>query len=196
MELQNRKILTLFVLALFPASLWAHQGGDIAGGLISGLKHPVTGLDHVVAMIAVGLWGAQLKKPAIWVLPVVFPIIMAVGGALGVAGVPVPGIEIGIAASAIVLGLMVLTAAKPSMWLAITIVAVFAVFHGYAHGTELPDSAEPLAYAVGFVTMTGLLHVSGILIGLIGDLKVGKIIVRLLGALVSMVGIYYLINAI
>ena len=98
----------------------------------------LSGLDHVLAMIAVGLWGAQLGAPAIWLLPVTFPMVMAVGGFIGLVGIPLPGVEIGIALSALLLGLMVASEAKPSLAIAATIVAFFAIFHGHAHGTELP----------------------------------------------------------
>ena len=113
-------------------------------------------------MLAVGLWGAFLGLPAIWILPVVFPLVMALGGVLGILGVPLPGIEIGIAVSAVVLGLMVALAAKPHIAVAAILVGAFAIFHGHAHGTELPDGANALAYALGFVIATGLLHLAGI----------------------------------
>jgi urease accessory protein len=177
-------------------SSWAHQGEDVAGGLWSGLSHPVTGLDHVVAMVAVGLWGAQLRSPAIWILPVVFPLIMSVGGSLGAAGVILPGIEVGIALSAIVLGILVAMAKRTSLGIAIAIIAVFAIFHGFAHGAELPHAVNALSYGAGFVIMTGLLHLSGILVGTINNSKPGKRIVQFLGVVVGLTGIYFLTQAI
>src|SRR3546814_18852902 len=114
---------------------------------VSGFAHPILGWDHVVAMVAVGLWGAFLGAPAIWILPVVFPLVMAFGGALGVLGVAVPAVEVGIAGSAVVLGLLVALAARPPLWVAAVIVAAFAVFPGHAPGTELPEAADPLPYA-------------------------------------------------
>jgi urease accessory protein len=176
-------------------SIFAHDSGDVAGGLLSGFMHPITGLDHVVAMVAVGLWGAQLKGRSIWVLPVVFPMLMAIGGALGVTGISIPWVEIFIALSGIVLGLMVALEIKMKLPYAILIVAFFAVFHGYAHGTELPHSASPLAYGLGFVITTGLLHLTGILIGTLHKLKIGRVIIRILGAGVTLVGVYFLIMA-
>ena len=107
-------------------------------GFLTGFRHPISGLDHVVAMIAVGLWGAQLGAPAIWLLPVAFPIVMAFGGMLGLLGVPLPGTEIGIAASAIMLGAAVMLEIRPPLALAAVVVAFFAIFHGHAHGSELP----------------------------------------------------------
>jgi urease accessory protein len=155
--------------------------------------HPVLGPDHVIAMIAVGLWGAQLGSPAIWVLPITFPLVMALGGVLGVLGVPVPSVEIGIAASAIVLGAMVAAAARPPLWLAITIVGVFAVFHGHAHGTELPQAVNPLAYGIGFVVATGLLHLCGILVGLLVAWPLGERAVRVCGVVIAVGGGWFLL---
>ena len=154
--------------------------------------HPLRGLDHIVAMVAVGLWGAFLGAPAIYVLPIVFPVVMAMGGALGVLGVPIPGIEIGIALSAIVLGMMVLAAARPPLWVAAVLVGFFAVFHGHAHGTELPGSANPLTYAVGFVVATGLLHLAGIAFGVLERWPAGRIGIRSAGALISVIGLLFL----
>jgi urease accessory protein len=191
----NKRIVST-ILLLVPARALAHVTGDVAGGLASGFLHPISGLDHVVAMVAVGLWGAQLGKPAIWILPVTFPIVMAFGGVLGVRGVPMPPVEVGIALSAIVLGGVVAMAARPPLWVAAVVVGVFAVFHGYAHGTELPRSASPLAYGAGFVLTTGMLHVCGITIGTINRWPRGARVIRLCGAVVVAVGVYFLIGAI
>jgi urease accessory protein len=179
-----------------PATAFAHVEGGAAAGLVSGFLHPLSGWDHILAMIAVGIWGAQLGRPAIWVLPVTFPLVMAVGGFLGLVGVPVPGVEPGIAASAIVLGSMVATAARPPLWLAITIVAVFAVFHGYAHGAELGPGASAVAYSAGFVVATGLLHGLGILIGLAHRWPSGRQVLRVLGALVVGAGAFFMYRAV
>ncbi len=187
---------TLFlVLMLYATAASAHQGGT-AGGFFSGFMHPVLGWDHVVAMVAVGLWGAFLGSPAIWVLPVVFPMVMAFGGALGVLGVPIPSVEIGIALSAIVLGAMVALAARPPIWIAAVIVGAFAVFHGHAHGTELPASANPLAFSLGFVISTGLLHISGIAFGLLVRWPAGRVAVRAVGAGIAMAGVGFLAGAV
>jgi urease accessory protein len=143
-------------------------------------------------MVAVGLWGAFLGGRAVWLLPVVFPVVMAFGGSLGVMGVPVPGVEIGIALSAIILGLMVLFAAKPALWISAGIVGAFAIFHGHAHGSELPESANPITYAVGFVVATGLLHLVGIAFGLLVKWPAGRIAVRLGGAAIACIGALFL----
>ena len=186
--------IAVMVGLLTPALALAHIAqGDISGGFVSGFAHPILGLDHVVAMVAVGLWGAQLGSPAIWVLPVTFPLVMAFGGLLGGLNIQIPGIEIGIAASAIALGLMVTFAARPPLWAAGILVGLFAIFHGYAHGAELPKSANPLAFAMGFVIATGSLHVIGILIGLINRWPWGMRSLRTGGAAIAVCGLYFLV---
>ena len=180
------------VLVGLPATASAHTETGTVGGLISGFSHPISGLDHIVAMVAVGLWGAFLGGQAMWTLPVVFPVVMAFGGALGVLGVPIPGVETGIAVSGVVLGLMVAGAVKPPLWVAAVIVGVFAIFHGVAHGRELPQAANPVTYAVGFVISTGLLHLSGITLGLLTRWPWGRITVRITGVAIAAVGFGFL----
>lgn len=184
----------VFLSLMCPAMVLAHTEGGLAGGFVSGFVHPIAGWDHVVAMVAVGLWGAFLGSPAIWLLPVVFPLVMALGAVLGVLGVPVPAVEAGIAGSAIVLGVLILFAARLPLWLAAIIVGGFAIFHGYAHGTELPEAANPFAYGVGFVIATGLLHLVGILFGLLVRWPLGIYAVRGCGGLIALVGSIYLIG--
>src|SRR5512136_2618933 len=155
-------VAILIAAAATPA--FAHTG-SMSGGFMGGFAHPLFGPDHVVAMVAVGLWGAFLGPPAIWLLPIVFPLVMAFGGVIGILGVPLPGVETAIALSAVVLGTMVALAARPPLWVAALIVGAFAIFHGHAHGAELPPGADVVAYSVGFVVATGLLHLTGIAIG-------------------------------
>ncbi len=169
-----------------------HEGG-VAEGFLSGFLHPILGPDHVVTMIAVGLWGAQLGKPALWVLPIAFPMVMALGGTLAIVGLAVPGVELGIAISALVLGLMVAMAVRPPLWVAAVLVGAFAIFHGHAHGTELPQSANPLAYALGFVFATGLLHGSGIALGIFTGSRAGALAVRACGGIIAAVGVYFVV---
>jgi urease accessory protein len=188
----SRFLITTTMLVLFAGSASAHEGAGISGGFFSGFMHPILGWDHVVAMVAVGLWGAFLGSPAIWILPVVFPLVMAFGGALGVMGVPIPAIETGIAASAVVLGAMVAFAVRPPIWIAALIVGAFAIFHGHAHGTELPDAANPLAYSLGFVIATGLLHLSGIAFGLLVRWPAGKVAVQAGGGMIALAGVGFL----
>jgi len=190
---EMKRDLAAIVLLFYPLLAFAHIGqGDIGGGFLAGVAHPVFGLDHVVAMVAVGIWGAQLGAPAIWALPVTFPLVMAMGGVLGGLGVPLPGIEIGIAVSAIALGGLILFAARPPIWIAAIVVGVFAIFHGYAHGAELPESANAISYAVGFVVATGSLHALGILIGVANRWRKGAQALRAGGALIAACGIYFL----
>jgi urease accessory protein len=170
----------------------AHQDQGQAIGLIAGLRHPVSGLDHVLAMIAVGLWGAQLGPPALWVLPVTFPMVMAFGGMLALLGVALPGVELGIAASALLLGAMVLFEARPPLGVAAALVGLFAIFHGHAHGTELPAGASGVLYSIGFVVATGCLHGAGIGIGTIHRWPRGRLALRVAGALVAAGGSYFL----
>ena len=170
----------------------AHTGQGYGGGFLAGFTHPILGWNHVAAMVAVGLWGAFLGAPAIWALPVVFPLVMAFGTAAGIAGLPLPGIETGIALSAIVLGLMIVLAARPPLWIAAVLVGVFAVYHGYAHGTELPTTVNAFAYAVGFVISTGLLHLIGIAFGQLVKWPAGRMAVRGAGGLISLAGIAFL----
>lgn len=184
----------LFALALLAvaAPVLAHTNRDVGAGLLSGLLHPLTGLDHLLAMVAVGIWGTQLGTPAIWLLPLTFPLVMSFGGVLGVRAVPLPAVEIGVAASAAVLGLMILLSARPLLSVAAGIVGAFAIFHGHAHGAELPAAAEPLAYGLGFVLVTGLLHAAGIAIGLLDRWPAGALALRGLGAVIGAIGLYLL----
>ena len=192
--LRNFSFAALALIA-FSNAAFAHADHGQAGGFISGFTHPILGWDHVAAMVAVGLWGAFLGRPAIWILPVVFPLVMALAAALGVIGVPLPGVETGIAGSAVVLGLLIAFAVRPPLWAAGLVVGVFAVFHGHAHGTELPTAVNPFAYAVGFVLSTGLLHAAGILFGLLVSLPAGKLAIRGGGGLISLAGIGFLTGA-
>jgi urease accessory protein len=179
---------TVAAITFFSTPAFAHTIPGQAKGFVTGFLHPLSGLDHVLAMVAVGIWGAQLKRPAIWILPVAFPLVMTLGGLLGIRGVPLPGVEIGVAASAVVLGIVIALELRPPLWVAALIVSAFAIFHGHAHGTELPKAASPLTYALGFVLATGLLHVSGILIGLVDLLPVGGKLLRTAGGLIATTG--------
>ena len=189
-------LLALLVLALAMAPARAHvQAGEV-GGFFSGFKHPISGLDHILAMVSVGLWGAQLGAPAIWLLPVVFPMVMAFGGFLGLVGVPLPGVEIAIAMSALLLGFAVAREARPPLAVAAALVGVFAIFHGHAHGTELPPGQSGILYSIGFVVATGCLHLTGIAIGLVHRWGWGRVALRVAGALVAIAGFGFLWKAI
>jgi urease accessory protein len=187
------RLLALSTL-LWPSVLLAHAGHGTmgAGGFLDGLVHPVTGLDHVVAMVAVGLWGAQLGAPAIWLLPITFPLVMALGAVAGLIGIPLPHAVAGVALSGVILGGLVAFAARPALWIAAIIVAAFAVFHGHTHGTALPLSGVPLAFGAGFVIATGLLHLCGITIGVLNRWRSGALAIRISGALIAVTGAVYL----
>lgn len=187
------KLFAVFsVLLLGAPEVLAHAETGTAAGLVTGLLHPVLGPDHLLAMVAVGLWGAQLGAPAIWVLPLAFPVVMALGGMLGIVGVELPLIEVGIAISALTLGIAVAFCIRAPLAVAAIVVSLFAIFHGHAHGTELPSAANPLSYAVGFVISTGLLHVAGILIGALIHWPLGERVVRAAGGLIAACGSFFL----
>jgi urease accessory protein len=187
----SARAFAVVILSLLAAPASAHTGG-IAGGFVGGLAHPVFGPDHVAAMVAVGLWGAFLGPPAIYLLPIVFPLVMAAGGVLGLLGVPLPGTEILIAISAILLGMAVAIGAQPPLWIAAVLVGAFAIFHGHAHGAELPPGADAIAYSLGFVVATGLLHLAGIAFGLLARWPSGRIAVRTVGGLIAFAGVVFL----
>jgi urease accessory protein len=172
----------------------AHEQVGVAGGLATGFLHPFTGLDHLIAMVAVGLWGAQLGAPAIWILPITFPLVMAFGGVLGVLGIPLPVPELVIACSALMLGGAVALRLRVPLLTASALVAVFAIFHGHAHGTELPTASDPLAYGIGFVVATGLLHLCGIGIGTLSRWPLGDRAIQGLGAVIAALGGYFLLS--
>lgn len=188
-----RIALALFgMLALIPVAAEGHQGTGLPGGFVSGFLHPLSGPDHMLAMVSVGLWGAFLGRPLIYLLPMIFPAMMVVGGAVGMAGVPLPPVELGIALSVVTLGLMILLAVRPPIAIACAVVGLFALFHGYAHGAELPSAADPVGYSAGFVLSTGLLHVAGIGLGLLRGLPLGSAALRATGGAIAATGVWFL----
>ena len=182
--------------SLLPIPAVAHMGTGLPGGFESGFMHPFSGIDHLLAMVSVGLWGAFLGRPLIYVLPVIFPAMMVAGAIMGMFALPLPPVEIGIALSVLVLGGCIALPVKAPVWAACIIVGIFALFHGYAHGKELPSAADPVAYSVGFVLATGLLHVSGICLGFLNDLRRGIVVTRSMGGIIAVVGVWFLIRAI
>ncbi len=186
-------LIAALVLSLIiaPTLVHAHVERGQAAGLLTGFEHPWSGLDHILAMVAVGIWGAQLGNPAIWVLPITFPVMMSIGAMLGLLSIPLPGIEIGIAVSAVMLGIMILGEFRPHLVVAMMIVGFFAIFHGHAHGTELPAGQSGLLYSLGFVVGTGCLHTIGILIGLLHRYPYGNVALRGLGAFIAVMGLVF-----
>jgi urease accessory protein len=185
--------LGLLLVAVIVNPACAHEETGKATGFLSGVQHPISGLDHVIAMIAVGLWGAQLGAPAFWLLPVAFPIAMASAGMIALMGFPLPGVEAGIAVSALVLAVMVLLEQRPPLWVAALIVGFFAIFHGHAHGAA--EGASGLTYSIGFVIATGLLHAIGIGIGLTHRWSAGRGMLRAAGGSVAVFGLVFLWRA-
>ena len=191
----NRRLAAVAVAAaacFFPAGQALAHVQSGGGGLLTGLLHPVAGLDHVLAMVLVGIWGAQLGRPAVWMMPVAFPTVMAIGGLVGLLGISLAWSEIAIAVSVVTLGAMVAFSLRPALALAFAIVGGFALFHGYAHGAELPPGESGLLYSLGFVVTTGCLHGVGVVIGLLDRLRGGDVMLRGLGAAAGMAGLYLL----
>ncbi|HAB16572.1 MAG TPA: HupE/UreJ family protein [Verrucomicrobiota bacterium] len=164
MKTRFKSSVLIALLVLAPSVANAHPGHP-ASGLAEGLAHPLTGLDHLLAMVAVGLWAAQIGGRARWIVPSAFVGTMVLGGAMGMSGVPVPWVEQGIVASVFVLGLLIALATKPKLSVTVPVVAAFALFHGHAHGTEMVSAATGLLYATGFALATAMLHLTGVGLG-------------------------------
>ncbi len=192
----KKVLLAISYLLLFPAFAYGHEiGGSAGGGFFSGLLHPVLGLDHFLAMVSVGSLSAQIGGKAIWTVPTTFVSVMLVGGILGMVGVPLISVELGIAFSVFALGVALAAGKNVPVVSSMIFVAVFALFHGHAHGSEMPIAAYPALYALGFVVGTGGIHVLGVLFGLAtGKLPKGPILLRVVGAAIAAVGLHLLID--
>jgi urease accessory protein len=188
------KIALSLVLSFAAGPAFAHTGHDVSG-FVSGFLHPLLGLDHVIAMVAVGLWAALQGRPATYLLPAVFPLVMAIGGFMGIYGIALPYVEPMIAVSGIVLGLMVAFYLKPAVWVSALMVGVFAVFHGHAHGAELPVAASAFGYAGGFLMATTLLHLAGLGFGYVAGVQNGAVLTRAAGVVIAITGAAFLAGA-
>jgi urease accessory protein len=192
------KVLQSFILALtlaiVPGVAYAHDGTNLAlGGFLSGLVHPVLGYDHLLAMLSVGILSAQIGGRAIWTVPATFVSVMAVGGLLGLIDIGLTATEFGIAVSLVILGSVIAAERRLSILVAMVGVGFFAIFHGYAHGSEVPETAEPFLYALGFLMGTALIHITGVVIGDISrHYERGKIILRVGGALIALIGLLFI----
>jgi urease accessory protein len=182
-SMNHSRTLALVTLCLFAGTASAHTGNHNASGFVGGLTHPLTGLDHLLAMIAIGLWAAQQGGRALWAVPATFVTVMVLGGLLALSGWGLPQVETGIALSVLVLGLLISFQCNWPVTAGMAIAAVFALFHGYAHGLEMPQTASPLLFAGGFVLATGLLHGVGIISG-----RLGRGWVRAAGVLIAATG--------
>ena len=193
------RALSILIL-LAPAAALAHSGPAGHGhGFAFGFLHPLGGLDHLLAMIAIGLLAAHLGRRALWLVPLSFVALMAAGGAVGFAKIPLPYVELFVAASVVALGLLVAFRANLPLVAAIAIVGFFAIFHGHAHGAELPAGESPYPYAAGFLLATALLHLAGILIGLgfakISASGLGQRLVQAGGSTMALIGVVLLTRA-
>lgn len=189
-----RRIACVLVTLLLPSLAHAHVGMDHTQGFIHGFVHPLTGIDHIAAMVAVGLWAVQRGGRAIWFVPLTFVGVMSLSGFLGVLEIPVPVIETGIAASVFMLGVFLAAAVRLPMVASALIVGLFAVFHGYAHGAEMPETVSGLAYGIGFVMATVLLHCCGIGMGLMAGLLDRPRLVRCAGGATAALGVYLFVT--
>jgi urease accessory protein len=183
-------LLASITVILAPSSAFAHTGVGPAHDLLHGLAHPLTGLDHILAMFAVGLWAAQRGCRAIWFVPLTFVCVMSLGGALGMSGTSLPFVEQGIVLSVIILGVLVAAAVRLPLPVSAGIVGLFALVHGYAHGAEIPSSASGLSYALGFAAATTLLHAAGISFGLAMQRGHTTRLVRYAGVAIAVCGLY------
>jgi urease accessory protein len=184
------KSLTTVLLLVASSAALAHTGHNVSG-LAAGLMHPFSGLDHLLAMVAVGLWAAQGGGRKVWLLPATFMTMLVVGACVAMQWQSLPLVEAGIAASVLALGLLIALSLRLPMMLSVAVTALFGLMHGYAHGLELPDSAAPAAYALGFLAATATLHLSGIAVG-IATRKRYVLLSRLLGSSIAVSGAYLL----
>ena len=181
------------IVSFLPNIVYAHEGAG--GGFTAGLMHPVLGFDHLLAMLSVGILSAQMGGQAIWRVPLTFVLVMLGGGVLGINGVPMISVELGIAFSVLALGVAIALEKKLPPLFAMVFVGIFAIFHGHAHGTEMPSLSKPLFYACGFVLGTAGIHVAGVLIGIIAErLKDGAQLLRYAGAGIAGIGFHLIIG--
>ena len=181
------KYVAITTAVVMPSAAWAHAGAGAASSFWSGVSHPFSGLDHLLAMVAVGIWAAQGGGRRVWVMPIAFIGLMLAGGAAGLAGLPLSRVEYGIAASLLVLGLLIASASKLDVLFSAAIVGFIAIFHGHAHGAEIPLASGMLAYSAGFALATALLHC----LGICGALLVRGQLARLAGVAIALSGVYF-----
>ena len=186
-------MVTAATLQVGLLSVLLHSGYE--GGIFAGLLHPLLGIDHLLAMVSVGLLSAQMGGKAIWTVPATFVTVMAFGGLLGIMGVPLPFVEYGIALSVVLLGIALVLPKKLPVWLTMVFVGIFAIFHGYAHGAEIPAVSdtplEVFAYIFGFLLATATLHLIGALIGQMANATPrGANILRYSGVVIALIGVF------
>jgi urease accessory protein len=185
----NRKLLLPLLALALPTLAHAHPGAGHVHGFSDGIAHPILGLDHLLALLAVGLWAAQLGGRALWAIPASFVGVMALGGILAMAGLHLPMVETGILTSVLLLGILVAFAIRPPLWAGAAVVGFFALFHGFAHGAEMPDQASSFLYATGFILATAGLHAVGIGLGIAAKKLPFAPALRIAGALILVGGV-------
>jgi len=176
--------------ALSPVVAQAHTGHGSTAGFVNGFTHPIGGLDHILAMVAVGIWAAQMGSAALWIVPLSFVGVMALGGIAGVVALPVPFVEPGIVLSVLVLGVLIAAAVQLPVMASALLVGFLAVFHGYAHGAEMPDTGSGLLYGVGFILATILLHLAGLGLGILAQRFTRSQLIRFAGVAIALSSIY------
>ena len=194
MKQTSRVFAVLAAILLLPSLAHAHVGVGETGGFLHGMGHPLSGLDHICAMVAVGLWASQMGGRAIWAVPLTFVGVMALAGALAMFGFRVPLVETGIVVSVLTLGVLIAAAVRLPLSSSMIIVGLFAIFHGYAHGAEMPETASGLAYAAGFVAATAFLHACGIGLGIAIQKLASPAVVRFAGIAIVFCGGYLLLS--
>lgn len=182
--------VSFIAAALLPSFAYAHVSVGETSGFMHGLTHPLGGLDHVCAMLAVGIWAAQMGGRSVWAVPLTFVGVMALGGALPVLGITLHFVEQGIALSVLLLGVLIAAAIRLPLWLSGNIVGLFALWHGHAHGAEMPAAASGMTYALGFMLATALLHAAGIGFGLCMQRTARERLVNWAGAAIALCGVY------
>jgi urease accessory protein len=185
----ERLTIAFGIAVLATTAAQAHTGLGTTSGFLAGVMHPLTGIDHLLAMMAVGFWAAQRGGKALWLWPATFVGSMVAGGALGMAGVPVPFVEQGIQGSLVVLGLLVALGARPSLAIGCALIGLAGIFHGHAHGAEAPETASGLEYAAGFVVATASLHAAGVGLAVLASRLAATVLVRAAGVVTALVGV-------
>lgn len=190
MSQSTSMLLPVTALVLLPSIAYAHVGIIETSGFLHGLTHPASGLDHVCAMLAVGLWAAQTGGRSVWAVPLTFVGVMALGGALPMLGVSLPFVEHGIVLSVLLLGVLIAASVRLPLWLSSAMVGLFALWHGHAHGAEMPALASEIEYALGFMLATALLHIIGIAFGLGMQRLAHERVIHAAGASIALCGMY------
>jgi urease accessory protein len=187
----RQKIFKIMIMLLFlPGMALAHTGVGETAGLMHGFSHPISGADHLLAMVAVGLWAAQTGGRALWVVPCTFVGVMILGGILGLSGIPLMFIEEGILLSVLILGILIAGAFRLPLIYSALVVGLFAIFHGYAHGAEIPNSIAAISYTFGFAFSTAILHLAGIGLGMLISKTSMPVINRFAGGAIALSGVY------